>query len=85
MVLNAGVVAGKQPAYDGWEVVSAAKKIDGSRQSFAYGYGVEWQTTLPAGDYVVISKSKDGSQNRRNTVCHQGRRTDRSSGAISVI
>jgi Ca-activated chloride channel homolog len=61
-LLNAGVAAGKQPAYDGWEILGAAKKIDGSRQSFGYGYGAEWQTTLPAGDYVVISKSKDVSK-----------------------
>jgi Ca-activated chloride channel family protein len=62
VVLNAGVVAGKQPGYDGWEIVGAAKKIDGSRESFTYGYGAEWQTTLPAGDYVVISKSPDGAK-----------------------
>jgi Ca-activated chloride channel homolog len=61
-LLNAGVAAGKQPDYDGWEVVGAAKKIDGSRKSFGYGYGTEWQITLPAGDYVVVSKSKDGSK-----------------------
>ena len=62
VVMNAGVVAGKHPGYDGWEVVGAAKKIDGSRQSFAYGFGEVWQTTLPAGDYVVISKSGDGAK-----------------------
>lgn len=60
-VINAGVVAVKAPGYDGWEVVGAKKAIDGSRQKFHYGYGKEFQTTLVAGDYILITRKSDGS------------------------
>lgn len=60
-VMNAGVVAVKQEGYDGWEILSAAKSIDGSRKAFTYGYGAEWQTTLITGEYVIVSKKPDGT------------------------
>lgn len=51
-VLNAGVVAVTLPGQEGVELLSAGKDISGNRKSFGYSYGT-WQTTAPAGDYVV--------------------------------
>ncbi|WP_192931076.1 vWA domain-containing protein [Gemmobacter serpentinus] len=53
VALNAGVAAFTSPGDQHIEVLSATKDITGQRKSLAYGYGPNWQTTLPAGDYVV--------------------------------
>lgn len=52
--LNAGVAAftfGDGNTF--LEVLSPTKDINGNRKSFGYGYGPTWQSTFPAGDYVV--------------------------------
>ena len=67
-VINAGIVAVKAPGYDGWEIAGAKKAIDGSRQKFHYGYGPEFQSTLLAGDYVIISRKPDGSGEKETPV-----------------
>ena len=66
--LNAGILAVKAPGYDGWKVLSAKPKIDGRREQFAYNYGEEWQTTLVAGDYLVVTTKKDGSGSKETPV-----------------
>jgi Ca-activated chloride channel homolog len=66
--LNAGILAVKAPGYDGWKVLSAKPKIDGSREQFAYNFGEEWQTTLVAGDYLVVTDKKDGSGSKETPV-----------------
>ena len=66
--LNAGILAVKAPGYDGWKVLSAKPKIDGSREQFAYDYGEEWQTTLVAGDYLIVTDKKDGSGSKETPV-----------------
>ena len=66
--LNAGILAVKAPGYDGWKVLSAKPKIDGSREQFAYNFGEEWQTTLVAGDYVIVTDKKDGSGSKETPV-----------------
>lgn len=53
--LNAGVAAftfGDGNTY--LEVFGAAKDINGNRTSFGYGYGPNWQSAFPAGDYVAM-------------------------------
>lgn len=53
--LNAGVAAfafGDGSVY--LEVFGAKKDINGNRKSIGYGYGPEWQSTFPAGDYVAV-------------------------------
>ena len=66
--LNAGILAVKAPGYDGWKVLSAKPKIDGSREQFAYNFGEEWQTTLVAGDYLIVTDKKDGSGSKETSV-----------------
>ncbi len=66
--LNAGILAVKAPGYDGWKVLSAKPKIDGSREQFAYNFGEEWQTTLVAGDYLIVTDKKDGSGSKETPV-----------------
>ncbi len=66
--LNAGILAVKAAGYDGWKVLSAKPKIDGSRDQFTYGFAEEWQTTLVAGDYVVVTDKKDGSDSKETPV-----------------
>jgi Ca-activated chloride channel homolog len=39
---------------------SATKDIKGNRQSFDYGYGPHFETTLKAGDYVILSRDAAG-------------------------
>lgn len=53
--LNAGVAAfsfGDGNTY--LEVFGSQKDINGNRTSFGYGYGPNWQSTFPAGDYVAM-------------------------------
>ncbi|MCU0827065.1 MAG: VWA domain-containing protein [Tabrizicola sp.] len=53
--LNAGVAAftfGDSNTY--LEVLSSTKDINGNRKSFGYGYGPNWQSTFPAGDYIAM-------------------------------
>jgi len=64
-VLGAGVVAISAPGLDKVEVFSAKKDIQGNRTSFAYGYGGELQTTLPAGDYVVVASPGEGADKEK--------------------
>ena len=58
--LNAGVAAFTSPTDEFIEVLAAKPDINGNRASLAYRYGPAWQTTLPAGDYVV--KLSEGRQ-----------------------
>ncbi|HMS94528.1 MAG TPA: hypothetical protein PKA03_04810, partial [Tabrizicola sp.] len=53
--LNAGVAAftfGDGNTY--LEIFGSQKDINGNRASFGYGYGPNWQSTFPAGDYVAV-------------------------------
>jgi Ca-activated chloride channel homolog len=68
VVLNAGVVKVTAQGYDGWQFLSAKPKIDGSRDQFDYGYGAEFQTTLTAGDYVVVTKKPGESEGKETPV-----------------
>ncbi len=52
-LLNAGVAAFSVPGGGYSEVLAAKKDITGNRKSLAYEYKDSWQTTLPAGDYVL--------------------------------
>ncbi len=68
VVLNAGVLKVSAPGSDGWRILGAAKKIDGSREQFTYGYAQDFQSTLIAGDYVVVTKKPDGSGEKETPV-----------------
>ena len=66
--LNAGVAAFTSPTDEYIEVLAAKPDINGNRASFGYGYGPAWQTTLPAGDYVVKLSKGDASSETPLTV-----------------
>lgn len=59
-LLGAGVVAIAAPGTDKVEVFAAAKDIQGNRKSFTFAYGGELQTTLTAGDYVIVATPAEG-------------------------
>lgn len=53
LVLDAGVLVVTAPNGDYIEVFAVNEDIAGNRKSFDYGFGPEWLTTLPAGDYLI--------------------------------
>ena len=55
VVLDAGVLAADAKDAKEIEVYAAKKDIEGKRQSFGNSYGETHQSTLPAGDYVVVA------------------------------
>ncbi len=73
--LNAGVAAFTTPTDEFVEVLAAKADINGNRASFGYGYGPAWQTTLPAGDYLVRT-SKGDKQSETPLSVKAGERTE---------
>jgi len=61
-VLNAAYAPGMKVEEGGLfvEIFKAAKKLDGSRESVAYGYGPDTGHDLPAGDYVMLGRMDKG-------------------------
>ena len=55
VVLNAGVLSVDAKGAKEIEVYGAKKDIEGKRQPFGNSYGETHQSTLPAGDYVVVA------------------------------
>ncbi|TPI27571.1 VWA domain-containing protein [Mesorhizobium sp. B3-1-6] len=55
VTLNAGVVAVEAPGADGFKIFEAKKNIQGERKQATYAYGEKMQTTLAAGDYVLVT------------------------------
>ena len=68
VVLDAGVLAVTTPVNAHVEIFGAARSIDGQRQSFDYGYGPDFQTTLPDGDYVVFARLGDAESETPVTI-----------------
>jgi Ca-activated chloride channel homolog len=68
IMLNAGILAVKAPLYDGWKILSAKPKIDGSSDQFTYGFGQEWQAALVTGDYVIVTTKPDGTGEKKTPV-----------------
>jgi Ca-activated chloride channel family protein len=64
VVLNAGVLAISAPGGKFIQVFSAAKDIQGNRKEFGYAYAETHQTTLPAGDYVVVVDRGEGAEKK---------------------
>nr|WP_295890259.1 VWA domain-containing protein [uncultured Devosia sp.] len=59
IVMDAGILAVTTPGDNYVEILSASKNLEGNRQSFDYGYGPGFQTTLAAGDYIVATTIGD--------------------------
>jgi Ca-activated chloride channel homolog len=65
--LDAGVLAISAPGAKHIEVFEAKKDIEGNRKSVGYAYDEKHQTTLPAGDYVVVAEMADDSRKKEAT------------------
>jgi Ca-activated chloride channel family protein len=77
VVLNAGVLAISAPGATFIEVFGAAKDIQGNRKAFGYAYNENHQTTLPAGDYVVVADRGDnGGKTEATATVKAGERTE---------
>jgi Ca-activated chloride channel family protein len=59
VTLEAGVLAITAPGASFIEVLSEKKNIQGDRKGFGNAYADTYQTTLPAGDYVVVATRGD--------------------------
>jgi Ca-activated chloride channel family protein len=55
VTLNAGVLAVDAPGADGFKIYEAKKNIQGERKQVTYAYGEKMQSTLAAGDYVLVT------------------------------
>ena len=75
-VLNTGVLAISAPGADFVEVFGAAKDIQGNRKGFGYHYSNAPQTTLPAGDYVIVRRLPDGGEAEGTATVTAGERTE---------
>ncbi|MFN3578462.1 MAG: hypothetical protein ACK4TJ_15975, partial [Tabrizicola sp.] len=73
--LNAGVAAFTAPGEEFIEVLAGKPDINGNRASLAYGYGPAFQTTLPAGDYLVVI-SRDDKRAETPLTVKAGERTE---------
>ena len=62
VVVNGGVAALTMPEANSFQLYAAKADIQGNRAEMGYGYDVEHQTTLPAGDYVVVTRYADDSE-----------------------
>lgn len=51
-----------------FQIFDAKAKIDGSREQFTYGFGPEFQTTLIAGDYVIVTSKPGGTEKKETPV-----------------
>ena len=75
-ILEAGVVALTMPETDAFNLYAAKKDIQGNRAEAGYGFGAEYQTTLPTGDYVVVTRYADDSVTETPFSVTAGERTE---------
>lgn len=75
-MLGAGVVAISAPGTDKVEVFSATKDIKGDRKSFTYGFGGALQTTLTAGDYLIVASPAQGEPKEKSISVVAGERLE---------
>lgn len=68
VLLDAGVLAMTAPGAKELRVYKAAKDIQGNRVNVAYAYEADYQTTLNAGDYVVVATRGDDNTQSEVTV-----------------
>lgn len=77
VVLNAGVLAIAAAEASELRVFNAAKDIQGNRVDVDYAYEAEYQTTLNAGDYVVVAyRGDDRAETEVAVTVKAGERTE---------
>lgn len=75
--LNAGVLAIEAPGGESFGIFEAKKDIQGERKKVNYGYGEKYQTTLNAGDYVLVTKfATDKADTETPFTINAGERTE---------
>ncbi|CAN7227989.1 hypothetical protein ASC89_12435 [Devosia sp. Root413D1] len=75
-ILGAGVVAITAPGTDKVEVFGAKADIQGNRKSFTYGFGGALETTLTAGDYLVVASPAEGEPKQTSISVVAGERLE---------
>ncbi|MEO8686373.1 MAG: VWA domain-containing protein, partial [Devosia sp.] len=76
IVMDAGILAITTPGDNYVEVLGVTKNIEGKRASFDYGYGPTFETTLKAGDYVILSRDAAGTDFETPVTIAAGERTE---------
>jgi Ca-activated chloride channel family protein len=77
VTLNAGVLAIDAPGADGYRIFEAKKDLQGERKQVTYGYGEKFQTTMVAGDYVVVTDfTSDKADSETPFTVKAGERTE---------
>lgn len=77
VALNAGVLAVDAPGADGFNIFEAKKNLQGERRKVTYGYGEKLQTTLAAGDYVLVTNfTTDKADSETPFTVKAGERTE---------
>ncbi len=75
VILEAGVLAYTAPGATEVQIFSAKKDISGNRKSVFHNYNAEDQTTLPGGDYTIVT-TKDGTETETSANVKPGERTE---------
>lgn len=77
VMLDAGVLSVTAPAgTERIEVFLPKKDIQGNRQQVAYEFGATFQTTLNAGDYVVVAFDAENKETETTVTIAAGERTE---------
>jgi Ca-activated chloride channel family protein len=77
VALDAGVVAITAPGGEEFRVFEAKKNLQGERKQATYGFGDSMQTTIRAGDYVVVTRfSADKPESETPFTVKAGERTE---------
>lgn len=77
VTLNAGVLAVDAPGADGFKIYEAKKNIQGERKQVTYAFGEKMQTTLAAGDYVLVTNfTSDKADSETPFTVKAGERTE---------
>ncbi len=75
--LNAGVLSVSAPGAKFIEVLEAKKDLQGNRKQFGYNWGDTHQTTLLAGDYVVVAdREANGGKKEMPVTVKAGERVE---------
>ncbi len=76
VVLGAGVAFINAEGASRIEIFSAAKNIQGERKAFGYAYDAQFQTTLPAGEYVAVATRADDAKSEAALTVKAGERAE---------
>lgn len=77
VVLDAGVLAVEAPGASEIRLFEGKANLQGERQGVTYGYGEALQSTLPAGDYLlIVTPSGEGAKKERSVTIKAGERVE---------